>query len=118
MCLFTDPTLMSSENVTSVEVGWLSEQKIITKATVDEVDDELKALCDEERSSVTSSIPMDFGESLPPTLTTLMHKQFLLYRLFKEPEAELGVLITKKIQRDRRTSGYVIAYIEPEGIVL
>ena len=48
---------------------------------------------------------MDFGESLPPTLTTLMHKQFLLYRLFKEPEAELGVLITKKIQRDRRTSG-------------
>ena len=113
-----DPTLMSSENITSVEVGWLSEQKnsVNTKPSTEE-DDELKALCEEERSSVTSSIPMDFGESLPPTLTTLMHKQFLLYRLYKEPEAELGVLITKKIQRDRRTSGYVIAYIEPDGLV-
>ena len=57
---------------------------------------------------------MDFGESLPPTLTTLMHKQFLLYRLFKEPEAELGVLITKKIQRDRRTSGKFFAVFDIE----
>ena len=29
----------------------------------------------------------------------------------------MGVLITKKVQRDRRTSGYVIAYIEPNGLV-
>ena len=42
---------------------------------------------------------------------------FFFCRLFKEPEAELGVLITKKVQRDRRTSGYVIAYIEPAGLV-
>ena len=27
------------------------------------------------------------------------------------------MLITKKVQRDRRTSGYVIAYIEPGGLV-
>ena len=26
------------------------------------------------------AVPMDFGESLPPTLTALMDKQFRLYR--------------------------------------
>lgn len=116
-----DPALISNENVTSVEVAWLNnnDNNNTKNSAVDgEDEDELKAICaDEERSSVTSSIPMDFGESLPPTLTTLMHKQFLLYRIYKESEAELGVLITKKIQRDRRTSGYVIAYIEPDGLV-
>ena len=119
-----DPSLMTStgtENVTSVEVSWLNHQKDLNKNPSEtEIDDELKALCavdEADKVSVTSSVPMDFGESLPPTLTTLMHKQFSLYRLFKEAEAELGVLITKKIQRDRRTSGYVIAYIEPNGLV-
>ena len=116
-----DPNLMSSENVTSVEVAWLNHKKDSNLASETE-DEELKALCavdeaEADKVSITSSVPMDFGESLPPTLTTLMHKQFSLYRLFKEAEAELGVLITKKIQRDRRTSGYVIAYIEPNGLV-
>ena len=78
-----DPTLL--ENVTSVEVDWLkSEQLQIPQITDNqdntEEDEELKALCDEERSSVASSIPMDFGDSLPPTLTNLIHKQFSLYR--------------------------------------
>ena len=113
-----DPTLISNENVTSVEVAWLNHPKTKEPIETNIEEDELKALVDnEDKSSVTSSVPMDFGESLPPTLTTLMHKQFSLYRLFKEAEAELGVLITKKIQRDRRTSGYVIAYIEPNGLV-
>ena len=118
-----DPNLMSNENITSVEVAWLNHSKKDPNLLPSETEDEeLKALCavdeaEADKVSITSSVPMDFGESLPPTLTTLMHKQFSLYRLFKEAEAELGVLITKKIQRDRRTSGYVIAYIEPNGLV-
>ena len=30
---------------------------------------------------------------------------------------ELGVLITKKFNKDKRTTGYIIAYIEPHGLV-
>ena len=30
---------------------------------------------------------------------------------------ELGVLITKKFNKDKRTTGYIIAYIEPRGLV-
>ena len=52
-----------------------------------------------------SSIPVDFGDSLPPNLTTLVNKRFCLYRLNKSEDTELGVLITKKLNRDRRTSG-------------
>ena len=82
-----DPTLL--ENVTSVEVDWLKSETIVQVTSTENEhnvenpepeDEELKALCDEERSSVASSIPMDFGDSLPPTLTNLMHKQFSLYR--------------------------------------
>ena len=63
---------------------------------------------------------MDFGESLPPTLTALMDKQFRLYRIQGEgscKERELGVLITKKFNKDKRTVGYIIAYIEPGGLI-
>ena len=44
-----------------------------------------------------SSVPMNFADSLPPTLTTLMHKNFSMYRLNKAQGCELGVLITKKV---------------------
>jgi hypothetical protein len=40
-----------------------------------------------------------------------------MYRLVKEEGMELGVLITKKFNRDKRTTGYIIAYIEPHGLV-
>ena len=40
-----------------------------------------------------------------------------MYRLVKEVGTELGVLITKKFNKDKRTTGYVIAYIEPNGLV-
>ena len=67
--------------------------------------------------SSTSSVPMDFGESLPPILTTLVNKQFRLYRITKSENSELGVLITKKFNQDKRTVGYMIAYIEPGGLI-
>ena len=64
-----------------------------------------------------TSLPIDFGESLPPRLTGLVNKQFRMYRLVKEQGMELGVLITKKFNKDKRTTGYIIAYIEPHGLV-
>ena len=105
-------------NVTSVEVSWAAKDNIPVRE-----DDEMTSLSEEERkrdrSNVTeenserdegsvlscSSIPVDFGDSLPANLTTLVNKRFCLYRLSKPEETELGVLITKKLNRDRRTSG-------------
>ena len=46
-----------------------------------------------------------------------VNKQFRMLRLVKEPGNELGVLITKKFNKDKRTTGYIIAYIEPRGLV-
>ena len=40
-----------------------------------------------------------------------------MYRLVKEAGMELGVLITKKFNEDQRTTGYIVAYIEPQGLV-
>merc|ERR550525_773588 len=64
-----------------------------------------------------TSLPIDFGESLPPRLSGLVNKQFRMLRLVKEAGMELGVLITKKFNKDKRTTGYIIAYIEPHGLV-
>ena len=44
-------------------------------------------------TSSSTTLPIDFGESLPPNLTTLVNKQFKLYRLRKseeESEASAG----------------------------
>ncbi|TRY67321.1 hypothetical protein TCAL_11134 [Tigriopus californicus] len=68
-------------------------------------------------STTSTTVPMDFGESLPPILTNLMNKQFRLHRIVKEEGSELGVLITKKFNKDKRTVGYMIAYIEPGGLI-
>ncbi len=106
------------ENVTSVEVSWAA---IKDSSNPNREEDELTSLSEEERKrdrgredlsekdegSVVScsSVPVDFGDSLPPNLTTLVNKRFCLYRLNKAEDTELGVLITKKLNRDRRTSG-------------
>jgi len=108
------------ENVTSVEVSWAA---IKDSSNPNRDEDELTSLSEEERKrdrvhedlsekdegSVVScsSVPVDFGDSLPPNLTTLVNKRFCLYRLNKAEDTELGVLITKKLNRDRRTSGEI-----------
>ena len=115
---------------TLLEMSKIEENSLQNCDTNDEVgnipnDDDMEedqrknSLYDDSVSRTSSSsVPMNFGESLPPTLTTLMNKNFSLYRLNKAEGSELGVLITKKVcSRDRRTAGYVIAYIEPEGLI-
>ena len=69
-------------------------------------------------NSSVNSVPVDFGDSLPPTLTALMNKQFRLYRVRRqEGSSELGVLITKKFNKDKKSVGYMIAYVEPGGLI-
>ena len=115
------------DNVTSVEVSWAAKENPNSRPNISSRDDDdLTSLAEVERKrdqvrdessekdegSVLScsSIPVDFGDSLPPNLTTLVNKRFCLYRLNKAEDTELGVLITKKLNRDRRTSGKQIIF--------
>lgn len=66
------------------------------------------------RSSSGQDLP--FTPSLPPTLTALTNKQFKLMRLKRDPGTPLGVYITSKRHPEKGTHGYVIAYIEPNGL--
>ena len=109
---------MSKIEESSLQICDTNDNSIDNEDEIEE-DQRKNSLYDDSVSRTSSSsVPMDFGESLPPTLTTLMNKNFSLYRLNKAEGSELGVLITKKVcSRDRRTAGYVIAYIEPEGLI-
>ena len=112
------------ENVTSLEVEWLQQTLsiaapfsagVLTDQTV--MTQGGKFYYPSLAGDNQTSLPIDFGESLPPRLTGLVNKQFRMLRLVKEPGMELGVLITKKFNKDKRTTGYIIAYIEPRGLV-
>ena len=118
-----DESVADTENITSLEVEWLqqtlsipfykgvmTDQSIMTQSCGGKF---ARSVVD----SSQTSLPIDFGESLPPRLTGLVNKQFRMLRLVKEPGMELGVLITKKFNKDKRTTGYIIAYIEPHGLV-
>ena len=126
----TDEVAASSsdnpENVTSLEVEWLQQtlnipfyKGVVTDQTVMNRNQKPGKFYQDPNAaeSVESSLPIDFGESLPPRLTGLVNKQFRMLRLVKEAGMELGVLITKKFNKDKRTTGYIIAYIEPHGLV-
>ena len=114
------------ENVTSLEVEWLQQtlnipfyKGVVTDQTVMNRNQKPGKFYQDPNAaeSVETSLPIDFGESLPPRLTGLVNKQFRMLRLVKEAGMELGVLITKKFNKDKRTTGYIIAYIEPHGLV-
>ena len=115
------------DNVTSLEVEWLQQtlnipfyKGVVTNQTVMNRNTGKPGKFYQDPNAaenVESSLPIDFGESLPPRLTGLVNKQFRMLRLVKEAGMELGVLITKKFNKDKRTTGYIIAYIEPHGLV-
>jgi hypothetical protein len=108
-----------TENVTSLQVEWTKDEEegaeILTPFGRGLVhDDAGRPMAQTQRALARSedpqsSLPIDFGESLPPRLTGLVNKQFRMYRLVKESGMELGVLITKKFNQDKRTTGYIIA---------
>lgn len=115
-----------SDNVTSLEVEWLQQtlnipfyKGVVTDQKVMNRNQKPGKFYQDPNAAenVESSLPIDFGESLPPRLTGLVNKQFRMLRLVKEAGMELGVLITKKFNKDKRTTGYIIAYIEPHGLV-
>ncbi len=146
----TTPIQDNCTNVTNVKVEWNKCNRNLGVSDALDSSDELETILGEEageakrlendeddegpaessnlsvatNASSRSSVPVDFGDSLPPTLTTLVDKQFRLYRLRRSLTAaniakntDLGMLITKKVSRERNSAGYIIAYIEPGGLI-
>lgn len=86
--------------------------------------------CQTEQSTVASSrsipkpdasaaapLPLNFADAIPSTLPSLTSKSFKMLRLRKNLSEELGIIISKKRNPSKGTTGYVIAHIEPEGLV-
>jgi len=65
----------------------------------------------------TSTLPLNFAENIPTTLPSLTSKSFKMVRLFKSATDELGIIISKKRNPSKGTTGYIIAHIEPDGLV-
>merc|ERR1719350_2494563 len=86
--------------------------------------------CQTEQSTVASSrsipkqdasaaapLPLNFADAIPSTLPSLTSKSFKMLRLRKSLSEELGIIISKKRNPSKGTTGYVIAHIEPDGLV-
>ena len=69
----------------------------------------------------TSSVepPTNFSDtSTPPSmLPSLTSKSFKMLRLRKAPSEELGIIISKKRNPHKGTTGFIIAHIQPDGLI-
>jgi hypothetical protein len=65
----------------------------------------------------SSTLPLNFADNIPTTLPSLTSKSFKMVRLYKSPTDELGIIISKKRNPSKGTTGYIIAHIEPDGLV-
>ena len=50
-------------------------------------------------------------------LPSLTSKRFKMLRLKKDVSGELGIIISKKRHPQKGTTGYIIAHLEPNGLV-
>jgi len=56
-------------------------------------------------------------EDIPQSLPSLTSKAFKMLRIQKKSPEELGIIISKKRNPLKGTTGFIIAHIEPDGIV-
>ena len=49
-------------------------------------------------------------------LQPLVSKEYYIFKILNQSE-ELGIIISKKRNPSKGTTGYVIAHIEPDGLV-
>ena len=62
-------------------------------------------------------LPINFTDNIPATLPSLTSKSFKMLRVLKKESDELGIIISKKRNPSKGTTGYIIAHIEPDGLV-
>ena len=71
-------------------------------------------------SSTTGSGPTSLNSdsnSSANNLPSLTSKRFKMLRLKKDCSGELGIIISKKRHPQKGTTGYIIAHVEPGGLV-
>ncbi len=82
----------------------------------------------ESSSNNENSLSSNSGNSGPPSLNSdsagsannlpsLTSKRFKMLRLKKDVSGELGIIISKKRHPQKGTTGYIIAHVEPGGLV-
>ena len=59
----------------------------------------------------------EFADNMPSVLPSLTSKSFKMLRVSKRKEDELGIIISKKRDPGNGTTGYIIAHVEPAGLV-
>jgi len=70
-----------------------------------------------ELSKPANALPLNFSDNIPPTLPSLTSKSFKMLRLRKSYSEELGIIISKKRNPNKGTTGYIIAHVEPDGLI-
>ena len=70
-----------------------------------------------EMSKPENALPLNLADNIPPTLPSLTSKSFKMLRLRKNHSEELGIMISKKRNPSKGTTGYIIAHVEPDGLV-
>lgn len=101
----------------------LSSQQTLTKISKssDSVTVTSQTATTTETSSSTTklspSLPISFPDKVLTTLPSLTSKSFKMLRLVKSDTDELGIIISKKKNPSKGTTGYIIAHIESEGLV-
>lgn len=68
----------------------------------------------EDSSSGPDSMNSEASSNNLPSLTS---KRFKMLRLKKDVSGELGIIISKKRHPQKGTTGYIIAHVEPGGLV-
>ena len=117
---------MEEKSVNTDKIDKSGENKT-ESASIASVNDDTEAGSDErpDDTAVQHSVepPSNFNDSStvtssPPTSTSSSPaKSFKMLRLRKGPTEELGIIISKKRNPNKGTTGYVIAHIEPDGLI-
>jgi hypothetical protein len=107
---------ISSDQVRRDEIPGppLATAAVVTPAAAAEEQEEESGL---GRRPGSSTLPLNFTDNMPTTLPSLTSKSFKMVRLFKGEVDELGIIISKKRNPSKGTTGYIIAHIEPDGLV-
>ena len=71
----------------------------------------------EETADSSSGPPSLNSENSANNLPSLTSKRFKMLRLKKDVSGELGIIISKKRHPQKGTTGYIIAHVEPGGLV-
>ena len=64
-----------------------------------------------EHSKPANALPLNMADNIPPTLPSLTSKSFKMFRIQTTHSEKLGIIISKKRNSNKDTTGYIIAHV-------